>query len=203
MLNFSDTNIHFAFSVEGYLDKERKFDSRYVKYFVRLYGEKDGKSHEKVVSYHECDEKDFELFYPMDPDDETRIVQVKNDEKKGLFCVDPVETDYEVYGGLNSNDYQSVDIVLVPCNYVHAKWGYKEDFVSEECIADLDQQLAYLGPVNFLLYINDSSFNHQGFHDEAIHRTSILVNVQGNPNFPSWIHYQLQTGRVNDAISMV
>lgn len=177
MLNFDDKNIQFAFSVEGYLDGEEKYDSRYVKYLVRLYGFKDGKEMEKVVSYHKCEEKDYENFYPMDLDDAETIIKIKNDPKRGFYCIDPLETDFEVSGGLNSRNWQSLDIVLVPCNYVHATWGYTEDFIADECIADLDQQLAHLGPVNFLLYINDSTFNPQGFEEEAIYRTSILVNV--------------------------
>lgn len=168
---------------------------------MRLYGNKDGVGFEKVLSYHKCGETDYAKFYPVEPDHEAIITEIKHDENRGFFCVDSLDNKVEVYGGLHSKDYQRVDIVLVPCNYLHA--GFLEDFIPEECIADYDAQLAHLGPINFLLYVNNSSFNPQGFNREAIHRTSILINVQGNASIPSFINYNIMTGRVNDDISMI
>lgn len=91
--------------------------------------------------------------------------------------------------------------MLVPCNYVHAAYGYTEDFIADDCIADLDQQLAYLGPINFLLYINESTFNPKGFNEEATHRNSVLINIQGMASIPSWIRYQILAGQVHDAFT--
>ena len=60
-------NFRIAFTVEGYIDKKRKDDPRFVKYLVRLYGKKEGKRFEWLVPYHECTKEDFELFDPIDP----------------------------------------------------------------------------------------------------------------------------------------
>ena len=48
---------------------------------------------------------------------------------------------------------------MTPCNYIHQKWGYTEDFVSDECETDLEKQKKYLGPLNFLIYFNDEEFD--------------------------------------------
>ena len=69
LVNLTEANIQFAFSFEGYVDKETKIDSRYVKYLARTYGKRNGVFFEEVISYHKCDEKDYEKFYPMDPGD--------------------------------------------------------------------------------------------------------------------------------------
>mmetsp|Transcript_13929 Transcript_13929/g.17661 ORF Transcript_13929/g.17661 Transcript_13929/m.17661 type:complete len:84 (+) Transcript_13929:182-433(+) len=41
-LKFEEVGIRFAFGVEGFLDKELKDDSRFVKSFVRYWGYKNG-----------------------------------------------------------------------------------------------------------------------------------------------------------------
>ena len=48
---------------------------------------------------------------------------------------------------------------LVPCNYVHSEFGYTGDSISEDCVADLDEQLKYLGSIYFKLLVNKSGFN--------------------------------------------
>ena len=36
--------------------------------------------------------------------------------------------------------------------------------------------MKYLGPLNLLIYFNDEEFNQQGFRDEAIDRSSKMIN---------------------------
>ena len=82
---------------------------------------------------------------------------------------------------------------MTPCNYIHQKDGYTKDFVSDECIDNLEAQMKYLGPLNFLIYFNDEEFDQQGFGDESIYRSSKMMHYQFNEDTPVWLNYQLQT----------
>ena len=66
IVNLNTINFRVAFTVEGYLDSKRKDDPRFVKYLIRLYGKKEGKTYERLVPYHECTPEDFALFDPID-----------------------------------------------------------------------------------------------------------------------------------------
>ena len=66
-MNLNDINYRIAFTVEGYYDGKRKDDPRFVKFLIRLYGQKEGKSYERLVEYHECTKEDFDSFDPIDP----------------------------------------------------------------------------------------------------------------------------------------
>ena len=63
-----------------------------------------------------------------------------------MFCIDADET-IRIYGNENNNNYQRIEILLTPCNYLHTHLGYEGDSVHPDCIADLDQQMEYLGPI--------------------------------------------------------
>ena len=56
--------MRFAWTFEGYGDKEVKNDPRYVKLLMRLSGRTDGKSHEIILDYHPCQDQDFMDFAP-------------------------------------------------------------------------------------------------------------------------------------------
>lgn len=86
----------------------------------------------------------------------------------------------------------------MPCNYVHTKLGYTGDSVSEDCIADLETQQNFLGSIEFLLYINQSTFDQQGFNEDTIIKKSIILSQQSNAQIPSFIDYSIKAGRVID-----
>ena len=87
--------------------------------------------------------------------------ELKKDKLRGLNCIDwqTGEDDYEIYGEEHNPEYQRLEVVLLPCNYIHQQWGYEGDSVSPECIADLEAQKEYLGPLDFLFYFNDEEFD--------------------------------------------
>ena len=60
-LNLNKRNYRFAFTVESYLDPiQQKNDPRYVKYIVREYGRINGKRYQRVLSYHNCTDEEYE-----------------------------------------------------------------------------------------------------------------------------------------------
>ena len=54
-----------------------------------------------------------------------------------MFCLDQTE-DFVINGGENNSEFQYVEILMVPCNYLHTEFGYTEDSIHPDCIADLD-----------------------------------------------------------------
>ena len=133
---FAENNFKMAFSVEGFLTNENKNDPRYVKWFVRTVNRVDGKAGEKVLPFHKCTEDDYAEFYPVAAKSSIGLKAVKEDPNRGLYCID--WTDDLYIGGEKTNPaYQRMEMVLVPCNYIHQVDGYTEDSVSDECIRDL------------------------------------------------------------------
>ena len=106
-----------------------------MKYFARVVGKSNGKTYEKVLPHHRCTEEDWAKFSPVSSKSKGSMEVRKTDKKKGLFCIDWTD-DLFVFGEENNPEYQRLEFVMVPCNYIHQKWGYTEDGVSEECIAD-------------------------------------------------------------------
>ena len=106
---------------------------------------------------------------------------MKRDEQRGMFCIDWTD-DLEIYGEEQNPEFQKLEFLFLPCNYIHQIDGYTGDYVKEECIADLEKQKEYLGPLDMLIYFNDEEFDQQAFGNEAISRQSQLINVQFSQN---------------------
>ena len=70
-----------------------------------------------------------------------------------MVCIDWTDVEpYEIMGYEFDDDYIRLEVVLVPCNYLHTMLGYQEDSISSECIGDLDEQIKYMGPSQFIVY---------------------------------------------------
>ena len=93
-----------AFSIEGYLDDERKADSRYVKYIVRMLGKKDGVFYEDVLPYHECSDADWAEFAPAAKASLDPFNSITTNPKRGMYCID-WSPDRLVYGKELDDNY--------------------------------------------------------------------------------------------------
>ena len=82
--------------------------------------------------------------------------------------------------------------MYMPCNYIHLDAKF-EDFVVDECIADLETQRAYLGPMEVLLWYNYEEFDAEGYNDEAIRKMShINQKFKFREDRPSWFAFDVQ-----------
>ena len=55
-----------------------------------------------------------------------------------MYCIDrDDEVQLEIYGIESNNNFRQLDVIAVPCNYLHGHLGYKGDSIHPECIADL------------------------------------------------------------------
>ena len=103
-----------------------------------------------------------------------------------MFCLD-YSDDILIYGNEKNDEYQRLEIKLVPCNYLHTQWGYTGDSIHSECEHDLDQQIQYLGPLDFMIYHTEEIMMPQQYGDATIQRQSTLHNVQVDESKPNWI----------------
>ena len=68
-----------------------------------------------------------------------------------MFCLDWSD-DILLYGNEKNEEYQRIELVLTPCNYLHTHLGFEGDTIHPECVADLEKQIEYLGPLDFMIY---------------------------------------------------
>ena len=146
-LNLEDVGMRFAFTIEGYLDHELRMDPRYVKIIARIKGyDSEGKITETILPYHECSREELEEFDPPSVDSEFVFQRYIKGERK-LLCFDweKFYEEIEIGGlGYSEKDYKRVDILLVPCNYVHNVAGDIGDKVSDVCDPSRENQTNYL-----------------------------------------------------------
>ena len=173
VVRLRDIDFHIAFSVESYFDRSMKDNPKYVKYLVRTYGRKNGVEFEHILPTHKCEEADWALFPPADKGSFDAIEEIKKDESRGMYCLEP-SADIEIYGHEKNENYQRLEIVMLPCNYVHTHLGYEGDSVHPECDADLEEQIKYLGPLDVMLYYTEDKLEARGFGDDSIKRRGIL-----------------------------
>ena len=83
-----------------------------------------------------------------------------------------------LYGNEKNSEYQRIELVITPCNYLHEHLGYKGDTIHPDCIADLDKQIEYLGPLDFVLYHTEEVFVPNKYDKDSIRKQSVMWNQQ-------------------------
>ena len=148
-----------------------------------MYGYKNGEEYEKMIPYHKCTAKDFDEFAPPAPEAEDLLQTYMTNPNRNIYCLDwdQFGEELEVWGATyDEMNYQRFEYVLVPCNYVHTEIGPTDDKVAEECIADRDEQMKYLGNMRLVIYTTEQEFNQEEYGDEAIMSRSRFVTRQIN-----------------------
>ena len=129
VLNLSLAEAKIAFTVEGYwsYEREAKNDPRYTKWLFRLFTIEGGETKSKELGLHRCNEKDYAQFFPIEPTQEKLLESIKADPKRGLFCMDDEEeAKYELFGNDQLENYQRVELVVMPCNSINTDAGLIE-----------------------------------------------------------------------------
>ena len=116
---YNEMNFRMAFSVEGYWDKERKNDERYVKWMARWWFTTDeGVKSQIFLDLHDCTEEELNEFYPVAPGSQEAYYKIINDPKRGLYCIDWTDDMY-IQGYYLDARFSTIEVVLLPCNYIH------------------------------------------------------------------------------------
>ena len=132
---FKEKSFQMAFLVESYLTRQAVTDPRYVKYQATyLEYKNEVKVNSILIPTHPCTEADFEKFYPVDVNSETKLAALKRD--KQLLCMEAEDLPIELYGTEAGGDYGVISINLMPCNARSSPFGLIDD-VPEDCIGDL------------------------------------------------------------------
>ena len=138
-LYFNDINFKFAFSAEGYWDEEMKNDKRYVKWMARhWFTNEAGETKNELLGTHKCTKDDLSDFYPVSKQSQETYDKLISDPKRGLLCLDWSQNLY-LQGYYQDARFSTIDILLLPCNYIHTQYGWEGDTISNECIPNLEE----------------------------------------------------------------
>ena len=97
---------------------------------------------------------------------------------------------------------QHLEFLYLPCNYIHLDPQFN-DYVKDGCIADLEAQRAYLGPLEVMLWYNYEEFNAEGYNGESISKMShITQKFKFNEHRPSWFGFDVLMKSLWDETSL-
>ena len=140
-LNMKEKGFRFAWAFEGSWDRDLKDDPRYVKQYVRVAGRKAGKSFATLLDFHKCTEEELAEFPNPTADTRWTLNKIRNDPKRGLHCLnwDQLDDELDIFGINTYDDFQYMDIDLVPCQMMHYWGGVTNDSIHPDCIYDKEQ----------------------------------------------------------------
>ena len=75
--------------------------------------------------------------------------------------------------------------------------GY-DDKVADGCIADFDEQIAYLGPIKVLMYVNEEHYQVNEYGEKSIRRESRIIEQNINEYQPSFFAFNIDSNELND-----
>ena len=100
---------------------------------------------------------------------------MKSNPDNGYLCVDFDKTNQQViFGREEDADYQRLEAILAPCNYIHDYVSDNGDKVAPECISDPVKQFEYLGTIQTSILHNNERLRTEIFDDSKIIRESMI-----------------------------
>ena len=91
-----------------------------------------------------------------------------------MFCLDEWPDDFELGNETADDEYNRLELIVTPCNYIHSHLGYETlengYEVPDECIPDFEQQVEYLGPCDVITYVTSDRFFPTDFSDSPVKR---------------------------------
>ncbi len=92
-----------------------------------------------------------------------------------MYCLDEDQIKgLKIYGDEKNQNHSRLELLILPCNYLHTEWGYTGDAIHPECIGNLEAQMEYLGPLSFVTYHTRERFDQEGFGEESIKKQSFI-----------------------------
>ena len=111
-------------------------------------------------------------------------------------------------GGWAYDDLSEIEVILAPCNYIHEEYGPMVfpsgaigDTVSDECIANVDEQKEFMGPLEVMILINNEKLNLFEYGDDSIKREALLARTQTDQKNPNFIDFYLEGSLLQDETS--
>ena len=72
-----------------------------------------------MKDFHRCTEEDYSKFNPVNPQSQFLFEEIKKGEKRGFYCIDWEDDDLYIFGDEYDKEYQRIEFLLTPCNYIH------------------------------------------------------------------------------------
>lgn len=94
------------------------------------------------------------------------LEQVRHSETRGFYCLDEWPDDMLLGGDKTAQTYRRLEVIYSSCNYIHSHVGYQDDFVSEECITDFEEQVSAIGPIDIRWMVSYEKFYAQRYGDD-------------------------------------
>ena len=171
-LNLKSAGLYVAFNAEDF-GRKALHDPRYTKWVVNLYGYSGGEVYERALDHHECTPEDLEKFAPPTREAATVLEATMQSDESSLMCLDWDKDgdNIEIWGAESGYEYQRLEFIFVPCNFIHdGKDG--ATYNKSECIANETAQRDYLKSYYINMYISDNTFRQDSFGDESIESRS-------------------------------
>ena len=114
-----------------------KISPEFVKWQFRLTTVKHGVHSYTELKHHKCTDKDLDSFYPIEHHQVSKLDAIKKNPERGFICLDEEDRQkIELYGYEGSDDYQGLELVIMPCNSINGGYGLMEGDngrVSKKC----------------------------------------------------------------------
>mgnify|MGYP001029142513 CR=1 FL=1 len=195
-MNLNEQGFRFAVAIEDYYSTTTslKHDKRYIQYLFRLYSKSQGAITVKNLDYRLCGEDDYSQFYPIHEQSKNKLEKIKSDPNRGFLCIDwRDEEPLWIFGEENDDEFQRLEVWVLPCNSQYTDTGPLPGEISEDCDPSLDAQSKYLANSQILLLVNQMNYNPENFgKDDKIKRESLLLNEQFRSDEPSWLDNKMQ-----------
>ena len=94
-----------------------------------------GVKSQKFLSLHKCTQKYWDNFAPAARGMEDQLVKIRENPKRGMYCFDQDEMQgLEIYGDEKNENHGKLEILVLPCNYLHTDLGWTEDTIQPDCV---------------------------------------------------------------------
>ena len=106
-LNLNEKGFRIAIPIEDYYTPKRlKNDPAFIKWVIRMWGKKDGKPYDRILTPHICNDEDYDQFYPIQEESAGLLKEIRSDPERGFYCLDWDEKDpIEIYGHENQDNH--------------------------------------------------------------------------------------------------
>ena len=167
-VDLSKTNQRIAIAVQGW-DGQLKTDPKYVRLVAEHVNETENGKVYQDLRFHKCTEEDWAHFYPPDIMGAEKLKSLENQHEtnaRDVFqCLD-WDTDLMIRPNYAAN----LVITLTSCDEII--W-YGEE-VDDECVADEEEQKAYLDPHGYNIYDTYIIYNYEIFDARNYNEKAIL-----------------------------
>ena len=194
--NTREENFMIAVGARNYISGQ-KDDARFVKWVAML---TKGSESGPVLENHElhpCSVEELEKFDETATIAKDSIEQYKRDG--GLFCLDWKAANLTLHGSWRDTlAFSAIDLIMLPCITSYTLANGQQAEVRNDCVADKQEVMDYLGPLQATIFYNDVKFIQNKYGNERLENFSTLKQIAVDPNIANWIGVDVDTHSLAD-----